>query len=213
MPNFYFIMLRLWTLCFFLLFLYDLQGEGTKQLRPNYAPSNRAAAYITIRQNSMACWSADSAKGLYIHISDTSEVIYYGFGHVSSASIELNEDLSATDDWNNHIEYRIIEPGGKVVVNELIPISGQGFIGDSSFAAYKRAVNGPQQLVGDSGYYALAFYPKKTGDYSIEFRDPFDNGGKEVFQLFDITVGSKTGEPIPGRIWAYLWRLITFGTG
>lgn len=204
-----------------LLPLSHVNGEGTEELRPDYDPPDSAAAYLTIRPNSMGSWGADSINGLYIRISDTGETIYYGFGYATNGSFKLNEDLSdkyynddsvLVNDVCDSVKYRIIDPEGNVVDTGMVPLSGKGFIGDSSREAYERACKGPKELVGDSGYNALKYNPEKTGDYSIAFNN-LKSGGKTMFQLFDITVGSESDKPIPGRLWAYNWRLLTYGEG
>ncbi len=195
----------------------SLNAEGTRELRPQYEPLNRAAAYITTRnkKTAMASYIADSLNRLYVSIADTSETIYFGFGHATrSGQISLNEYLPAdTSSWVDSIGYRLMDPDGLVVMEGLVPLEGQGFIGDSSLEAYNRCVNGPQQLVSDSGYWALSYKPEKTGNYYIAVKDLKKEPKKLLFQLFDVTVGSSDMQLIKGRLWSYKWLLLSYGEG
>lgn len=192
-------------------FLQMVQAEGVRALRPNYAPENQAAAYLTTRSSRMASFEADSLNRLYISIADTSETIFFGFGHASSGSFLLNSYLPGNSSWCDSVGYRLMDPDGQVVLEGLVPLDGQGFIGDSSLEAYQRGVIGPQQLVGDSGYLALSYKPDKTGDYYLAVKNLRKSSGKMLFQLFDVTVGSADIEVLTGRLWAYKWRLFSYG--
>jgi len=100
------------------------------------------------------------------------------------------------------LRFRIVDPNGLVVLAEQpVPVSGVGFIGDQSLAAYNRCVAGPAQLVGAAGYNALVFTPAMTGDFRIEFENyvistnTVSGAGdrKTLLQLFDLTVATGVG--------------------
>ncbi|MEM6299395.1 MAG: hypothetical protein AAF740_11970, partial [Bacteroidota bacterium] len=103
-------------------------------------------------------------------------------------TIETNttDFLSLYDSGNGGVNIRdfyigyyelIYTPTGETVQSGILPASGysQGFIGNESVAAYSRAVTGPAQLNGTSGYWALEYNTdtalggRGAGIYRLEF--------------------------------------------
>src|SRR5690606_12163366 len=97
----------------------------------------------------------------------------------------------------------IKDPSGAIVFTERdIPVNGEeGYI-----SSHARAVAGPAEIVGGSGYDAIMFKPLTTGDYYIEFKRP---NGRREFNYFDITVASASNQAIKGRIWSKAWMFST----
>jgi hypothetical protein len=223
---------KAFSLVIFLLSCFYSMGEGTKQLRPSYnanahivvmrtaAPENNFASYFS-------CDASPDNNSLRFRIANTNERIYLGFGRYkvendpspnNSGNIAThNENFSSPA--NRVLRYRIrlpnaamtstnaadfLNPGG--YLGDVVPASGQGYMGDQSQAAYDRAVAGPAQLVGTTGYNALVFTPTITGDYYIEFvlvntsaatscvvaGLNFENI-KTSLQIFDLTVATGVG--------------------
>ena len=190
-----------------------LYSEGTKQLRPVYSTTTGSGCFVKVFDGGMASWNADSAHRLNIRIGDTSEIIYFGFGHCKAGNIATaNENIPNTNLLATDVAFRIKNPKGIVVYSSIVPTGGTGFIGDNSEAAYNRCIAGPQQIVGSAGYDALAYKPLMTGDYRIEFKNNATPTTFIMFQLFDITVGRNNME-VPGRVWSHYWTLSTPGSG
>ena len=80
----------------------NLKAEGTKQIRP----SSGDFGYIQIndRSRTFATYVATPDERLNIHISNSREKIYYGFGRM------FNGSTTHTDVW-----YRIRKPDGTIV--------------------------------------------------------------------------------------------------
>jgi hypothetical protein len=102
---------------------------------------------------------------------------------------------------NKQLRYRIRRPDGTILVPETrVPLPGEvGYIGDGGLAAYNRAVAGPAQLVGATGYNAILLNnPDQVGDYYIEFvifntSTNLYETRKTSLQLFDLTITSGLG--------------------
>lgn len=161
-------------------------SEGTKQLMPDkYTP-----AYISIRENSspqtkFAQYNAPEEWRWNIRICDANEKVYLGF----------RQD-------NGDVKFRIKNSDGDVVFSErTIPSNWwqEGYI-----SSWERAVAGPQEVVGGSGYDAYEFTPGAAGDYYIEFDTP---NQRRLLRYTDITVVDGNGVVQEGRNWSLAWSL------
>lgn len=198
-------------------------GEGTKQLRPYY----EANAHIVVMRtpapssdatnNNFASYFAGSPSAannrLQFRIRNLNERIYIGFGRylleqqmalgdaTTSAGDIFNHNTAITYLANRELRFRIISPDGttQLVTETPVPMPGAvGYIGDERQTAYNRAVAGPAQLVGTTGYNALVYAPNQVGDYYIEFvifntsTSTYETR-KTSLQLFDLTIASAVG--------------------
>ncbi|SFE85337.1 Por secretion system C-terminal sorting domain-containing protein [Thermoflexibacter ruber] len=236
----------------FSLFYLLCYAEGTKQLRPNYndnghivvmrtsAPENNFASYFSLDP------SPDN-NTLRFRIANTNERIYLGFGRYKIENSPMgnnsgdiathNENFTASTEFE--LRFRIRRPDGTVLVPETtVPTTGVGYIGGATIGAYNRAVAGPAQLVGLTGYNAFAYTPDVVGDYYIEFVLFNVNtltyaSRKTSLQLFDLSIAASVGRynmivssvtgavtsvndtgsgattAINGRLWSRAWRLST----
>lgn len=189
----------------FLLLHADVQGEGTKQILLSDAGHGKLSVMPSFSE---FAWydnfgvSGDPEFRLNIHIENLGEVFYYGLG----------------DPWDNNgglvndVEYRIKDPNGNIVVGPLpVPLSGTGYI-----PTFIQAVNGPDAVVGPSGYPALSYMPLMTGDYFIEFNFQTTGPGghdRTKFRYFDITVADAANQPIDGRVWSRAWQCTADANG
>lgn len=207
---------RLLFLFFIPLSIHAQQGEGTRQLRPDY--DDNGFLYIEPAPGGFTDFAyldnLDPDDHLNIHIEDAGEVIYFGFGRIRLIGSGLAYDtpvphnvvvdydpLNLVDIGNTDIEtaelflsresfdgitdgfyedislddfyyvwYSLKDPAGNSVMEGVVPASGNqpGYIGNESAEAYDRAVAGPAQLVGTTGYWALEHETTQSGDYRIE---------------------------------------------
>ena len=187
---------------FFCCVLFNLKGEGTKQLRPN----NADFGYINLmdQQNNLgiertfALYNATDETRLNIRIQNPNqEKIYLGF--------KANN--------TNTLYYRIKDPNGNILVAETLVPQTDGDNG--KILNYNEAVFGPN-VISAGGYKAIVVNPVAglVGDYSIEFRDPNHNPpsnyARRYFELFDITVvNTSTNKAIDGRLWSKAWDITT----
>lgn len=175
-------------------------AEGTKQIRP--ASGDFGYIQINDRSRTFATYIATPDERLNIHISNSREKIYYGFGRM------FNGATTHTDVW-----YRIRKPDGTIVFGPTqVPSTGTGFI-----STHAQAVAGPRKL-NASGYTHLVFAPTDTGDYYIEFNQGSastivnPNPNKRIFENFDITVIDTVSNTAKnGRVWSKNWDLTTNG--
>lgn len=227
-------------------------AEGTKQLRPAYNDNGHIVVMrtTTAGSNFASYFGAGSPANnrLFFRISSTNERIYLGFGNYkvegdpagnNAGNIATHNEAIAPP-IDRQLRFRITRPDGTAFIAEtIVPTTGQGYIGNESLAAYDRAVAGPAQLVGLSGYYAFEYVPPVTGDFYIEFVI-FNTATlayeslKTSLQLFDLTIATATGAntitnadvsadgtvntsvasgsagtAIGGRLWSRAWRLST----
>lgn len=240
--------------CALLLSYFVAHAEGTPQMRPTYNDGGYLYILDPTNSNDFAAYGATDERRLYFRVASTNERVYIGFGRYKTVNMGNNADIwggappttneplplpDAAPGTRREVRFRILAPDNSIALPEQnVPVSGQGFIGDESLAAYNRCVAGPAQLVGAGGYYAIEFTPTMTGDYRIEF-ETYQIGTsnvitprKAMFQLFDITVatgqggytvtgfdattgqvtsasGSATATAIPGRVWSRAWSLST----
>ncbi len=178
-----------------------LRAEGTRQLNPTAGDQGRLQIWDNNDANrNFMTFGCPANRRLYIHISDPSERIYYGF---------LQTD--------NDVYYRIMDPLGNPVVSAagngiLCPVGGAGRI-----TTYNSAVIGPQQRTGGAGGYNALFYqPTMAGDYYIEFnaRHPSivaANRVKRTFTYLDVTVTDAGNNEILGRLWSQQWDINMMG--
>ena len=226
-------------------------AEGTKQLRPAYNDNGHIVVMRTgtAGSNFASYFGAGSPvdNRLYFRIGSTNERIYLGFGNYkvegdppanNSGNIRTHNEFIDQSLIIRRLRFRITRPDGTAFIAETpVPNTGQGYIGNESNAAYNRAVAGPAQLVGTTGYYAFEFTPPVTGDYYIEFI-LFNTSTlayeslKTSLQLFDLTIATAAGPnlvtgtavdgtvntvgasgsagvAIGGRLWSKAWRLST----
>ena len=184
-----------------LLFGEAVLAEGTKQLMPT--DTSNGWFYIRKDWSDFALYNAGENYRLYIHIEDTSEVIYYGFGIAKTKSVSIGGS-SITSSYDD-VVYRIKDPDGNIVVAESsTPEVSPGYID-----TYAEAVAGPTP-VNPSGYVPLEYKPQKTGDYYIEFDYPGTTGARG-FELIDITVADTGDNAIDGRLWSRCWQVSTNG--
>ncbi len=175
-----------------LFFVRTALAEGTKEI----LPSAGLTSYLWINGGNSTNtgnnfgFTAQDKEKLYVHIKDyTNERIYFGFDPVT----------------NDDIYIRIKDASGAIVYGPMLlpQTTGPGFID-----TYTQAFNGPRDLT-TGGYNALSFEPESNGDFSIEFNTlspTVANTNAIYFRWYDITVGDKTTlEPIPGRLFAYMW--------
>lgn len=205
-----------------LFFSIKINAEGTKQFRPTY--NNSSGGFININNPgnflAFATFGGPVDGRLNIQVGSLTERVYYGFGNIKLAQYGFNPN-EALLNVNPLVFYRIISPSGVIVVNDTVPIVGEGFVGDHTQASYDLAVAGPAELVGATGYDALKFIPTEIGDYHIEFECETPNQ-QFSFQLFDITVSTEPGandndpnDPdapgagvaVDGRLWSKAWML------
>lgn len=163
-----------------------LQAEGTKEMQPD---KNRAA-YISVNEtgagsNLFAQYNAPEEWRWNIRICDPNEKIYLGF----------RQD-------NGDVKFRIKNSAGTVVFSErTIPNNWweEGYI-----SSWERAVAGPEEVVGGSGYDAFEFTPGAPGDYYIEFDSP---NARRLLRYYDITVVDGSGVVQEGRNWSLSWSM------
>lgn len=187
------------VLIMFLIFA-SVQGiaEGTKQILLSDAGHGKLSVMPSFSEfawyNNLGV-SGNPEYRLNIHIEHPGEVIYYGLG----------EPLDVDGNPVSDVVYRIKDPSGNIVAGPLpVPLSGAGYI-----STYIEAINGPDGIIGPSGYPALVYIPLMTGDYFIEFN--FTTSGaaahdRTKFRYFDITVASAANQPIDGRVWSKAWQ-------
>ncbi len=161
-------------------------SEGTKQLMPD---KNRPA-YISVKedgspQTKFAQYNCPVEWRWNIRICDPNEKVYLGF----------RQD-------NGDVKFRIKNSAGTVVFSErTIPKNWweEGYI-----SSWERAVAGPEEVVGGSGYDAFEFVPGAAGDYYIEFDSP---NRRRLLRYTDITVVDGSGVVQEGRNWSLAWSL------
>ena len=166
-------------------------SEGTAQIMPtNTGYEKIEASSPSSTLVGFAYYSCPPENRLNIHVKEVGEVIYYGFN---------KNDAQAR-------QFRIRDPNGLIVVDVTnIPTAGTGFID-----AYGKAVAGPSQIVGTSGYDAMIYTPLMAGDYYMEFYTTTGGNGITVtLKWFDITVASAGNVAIPGRVWSKAWQFDT----
>lgn len=204
-------MKKITLLLFSLLFLINFSsfGEGTAQLMPD--PNVPASIQIWdggAARNSFT-YGAPADKRLFFRVgaNPANETVYFGFGNILD-----NTNTFGAGNWNNgnnnRLHFRIFRPDGTLFAtynNVLVPTNGAvGHIDN-----HARAVAGPSQLIGATGYNALHLQPDQAGDWWIEFNrdnDPTDRPvRKTVIRFIDITVstgkgsfGSNAGVYVPG---------------
>lgn len=177
----------------------NLFAEGTKELMPNF---NKKAAIQIFDNNdtrhSFASQIAPAEQRLHVRIRTVGEKIYIG----------LNQP-------NNDVFFQLKDPDGNIVLGPMaIPESGEeGYI-----SSYNKAIAGPEEVVGGSGYDALEYTTLKTGDYYIEFNpkgatyvDAATNVTRRVITYFDITVQDQpSGDIKLGRLWSQEWDITCY---
>jgi gliding motility-associated-like protein len=172
-------------------FSLSIQAEGTKEIMPNSNFIGRLNLEPSF--TNFALYGCTPAERLNIHIANSGEKIYFGFGPVYDALQTIKTDLV----------FRIKDPSGNVVVTQTsLPAGGMGFI-----ANYQKAVLGPS-VINSAGYSALSFTPQTTGDFYIEFYfpPPYANGNRREISFFDITVTDANNNRINGRVWSKEWQ-------
>lgn len=186
----------------FLSFIGSTFAEGTKQLRPTSGDfgdveiGDGSTGANPLGRPFARTDNTDTLQRLYIHVSSTSEKIYFGF--------------QPTTKTLGKGKFRIKDPNGNIVYALTnVPIAaGAGYID-----TYAQAVAGPK--IGGSpaaGYNPFSLTPTTTGDYYIEFEETVTTGnGTYYFDYFDITVVNASSTPILGRLWSYSWDLSTRG--
>jgi hypothetical protein len=236
------------------LFLLGLlcRAEGTKQLRPNYNDNGHIVVMRTtaVENNFASYFSLDPSPDnntLRFRIANTNERIYLGFGRYKIENSPMgnnsgdiathNENFTSSTEFE--LRFRIRRPDGSVFFPETaVPTTGVGYIGGPTPGAYNRAVAGPAQLVGITGYNAFVFVPDVVGDYYIEFTlfniiTMTYASRKTSLQLFDLSISATVGRynmvvstmtgavtsvndtgsgattAIGGRLWSRAWRLST----
>ena len=183
--------LRFTSFLFHLLILCALKsnGEGTAQILMSDAGHGKLQLMSSF--SDFGLYNKGEAYRLHVRVANIGEIIYYGFG-----SRLTNNDLTIPNTY-----CRITNPTGTIVVpEELLPVTGQGFIN-----SYSEAVAGPTQIVGAGGYNAKSYTPTEPGDYYFEFRYT-GSSDRCKFKYFDITVASAANTAIPGRVWSKFWQ-------
>ena len=180
------------------LVLIDVSAEGTKELIPNSADSNKLVLVLSkgLQNNNeygyFATPLADADNRLWVTIATAGEKVFFGF-----------KKLNAT----KTISWAIKNSAGVVQTSGNIPNSGNGYI-----PSYSKAITGPNTLSA-GGYSPLSFTFSQPGDYYFEF--DYSTGGffpqDEKLRYFDITVTSSTNTKIDGRVWSKNWFLSTEG--
>jgi hypothetical protein len=174
-----------------------VQAEGTKQILLSDTGHGKLSVMPTFSDFAWynnAGVSGDPDYRLNIHIENLGETFYYGLGD------PLNNGGTVVND----VEYRIKDPNGNIVVGPSpVPLAGAGYI-----TTFIQAINGPDAIIGPSGYPALSYTPLMTGDYFIEFH--FNNGAHDrtKFRYFDITVADPSNQPVNGRVWSKAWYVL-----
>ncbi|OFX81274.1 MAG: hypothetical protein A2X12_00700 [Bacteroidetes bacterium GWE2_29_8] len=164
-------------LILFIMFHYIAFAEGTKEIMQTSSSKHKLYTGSS-SYGYFANYNCPKNRRLNITVCNLDEIVYFGYKYSYNAF------------------YQIKDPSGKIVKSGNVTTNGEGYI-----KTYEQAVNGPAQIVGSSGYYALFFEPTMTGDYYIEF-----SSSGISFDFFDITVANKTTKtPIKGRIWSKAW--------
>ncbi|MBU0766060.1 MAG: hypothetical protein KJ607_14645, partial [Bacteroidetes bacterium] len=166
-------------------------AEGTKQIMPTSVSWGRLEVYPTFSQ--FAYYNAPAEHRLNIHISNTSETVYFGFGTTRDYDQSVQSD----------VHYIVRNPSGTIIMGGLstfLPTSGAGYIPN-----HAQAIAGPN-TIDPGGYEPLSFNPATTGDYYIEFEYAASTSGRREFDFFDITVADAGGNPIDGRVWSKAWQ-------
>ncbi len=185
---------------------FSAYSEGSKELHPK---SGQNGPYLQIWDTpdqvtrKFATFSPDSNYRLNIKICNLGEKVYFGF--------QQND---------KDVYFRIKDPNGNTVpitglvdqdpaaavFTYKIPTTGNGFIN-----TWTEATSGPKPFAG-SGYNALTFVPKITGDYNIEFNPTSATvltRSRRMFTYFDATVvDTLNGNTIKkGRLWSKAWDI------
>lgn len=163
-------------------------SEGTKEIYPN---SN--VTRMVLRRDwdytNFARYNAQETQRLNFTICNNGEIAYFGFNGAENSNIKMR--------------VRRASDGAVVFAERDLPTGGEGYI-----SSYDRAVAGPQEIVGPTGYNAFQINGLAPGDYFIEFNT---NDNDFEFRYFDITVASAANTPILGRVWSQEWLLTTRG--
>ncbi len=167
-------------------------AEGTKQIAPSSGDSARLC--LDRYRNPFAFFDASADYRLHIRIASLSERIFFGLG-----SIIAKESSQG-------VQFQVRDPGGNIILGPSpIPSSGTGYI-----SGYDQDTIGPFPSSG--GYDPIRIFPTTTGDYSLEFYYPPDQGATYSmssyvrFRYFDIAVIGTGNREIPGRIWSRSWQ-------
>ena len=180
-----------WIFVILSFFSLSIQAEGTKEIMPNSNFIGRLNFEPSFTH--FALYGCTPAERLNIHIANSGEKVYFGFGTVYDALQAIKTD----------VVFRIKDPSGNVVFTQAsLPTGGIGYI-----ANYQKAVLGPS-VINPAGYSALSFTPQTTGDFYIEFYypTPYGNGNRREISFFDITVTDANNNKINGRIWSKEWQ-------
>lgn len=173
------------ALLFFFNFL-SVYSEGTKEIYPG----NEVTRLLLRRSwdyTNFARYNALETQRLNFTICNNGEIAYFGFNGAENSTVKMRVKR-----WSD---------GAVVFAERNLPTTGEGYISN-----YNRAVAGPQEIVGATGYNAFQINGLPPDDYYIEFNTT-DNDFE--FRYFDITVATATNTPILGRVWSQEWLLTT----
>jgi gliding motility-associated-like protein len=167
-------------------------SEGTRQIAP--ATSDSGQLCIDKLRNDFGFFDAAPDYRINIYIANLSEKMYLGLGKV----IKI--------DTLHDVLYQLKDPLGNIILGPaVVPKSGPGYISN-----YLEAVAGPSVFAG--GYNPIQYFPLLTGNYSLEFYYPPDQGSIYSlssyikFEYFDVTVINNANQPVTGRLWSKAWQ-------
>lgn len=216
-------MKKLYSLLVFLLVIFAVQAEGTKQIWPNVGiggatqDTNTAKAF---NRTVLAIWAqpggttsnfgtiaATPDQRIYIHIKKLGETIFLGFNMQAAPTVY----------------YRLRRPGGSCksgvagATANFVPVPNAG----TGFIKYAPQVQrGPNRVNGTvNSYTPISYAADSIGDWWIEFNGTQNttntarNSGSAAYGLefnyWDITVADTTlpNKPeIPGRVFSREWN-------